>query len=199
MMDFKRSVDPTLLAEFAKDAIYPVTFVFIDWPSDPVRAHSGAGTLAWDGHNWAGVGEIGRIDVPQEVAGMPPTEASFVVLMPIDEALNAAITDGLRGREVQVWVGATTEPGGTTLAGTPMSVFSGFVVGNDNPDAFTMSEDGMTAIFQVRAQAGQPARAAASIVHSYEDQEALFPGDTFFRRVSEAGKWRTTPPQWPAL
>lgn len=44
-----RTVESALLAEISKSHFWPVFLVWIDWPGDPVRAHSGVGEITFGG------------------------------------------------------------------------------------------------------------------------------------------------------
>lgn len=200
---FKRAVDTTMLthitaAQRAGRPIYPVGLLFVDWPGDPAYAHSNKGNLTWGGQTWQGVGGIGGISIPGEAEGLVPEEAQFLMVAPLAQALDLAVNAGVRGRRVLAYLGVTTTPGGTTLIGEPLQVFAGYAVGSPDPDSFQYAPDGSSAVFTLRAKAGQPARSTASIVHTSEDQNKRYPGDTFFDRCGEGGNWRSVPPQWPA-
>ncbi|MEL7299378.1 MAG: hypothetical protein AAFM92_03250 [Pseudomonadota bacterium] len=192
-MDLKRLIDPTLLTALAGEEIYPIALVFIDWPTGPVRAHTNTGTVAFEGEDFAGVGELGRIEIPDEATSLVPESAVIALASETTGLLTYADEDQARGSEVRMWVGLTTTPGGTTLKGVPEEVFTGSVVGS----SFQLSEGRRIASLSIEVKAGQPARAGAQVVHSDEDQQALFPGDTFFQRIANAEKWNTTPDRWP--
>lgn len=193
-MDLIRNIDSTLYAELQKQVIYPILLVYIDWPSGVVRAHSGTGALTYDGETWIGVGELGGITIPDEAGGVVPSSAVLEIASTVDGLLAHVDEVDARGKQVDIYLGATTTPGGVTLVGVPHRFFTGSVSKSD----FDLADDRRIATLTVQVKSGQPARASAQIVHSDEDQQVTVPGDTIFRRVAHAEKWRTNPPQWPA-
>lgn len=192
-MDLKRDIDVALLAALSAEEIYPVALVFIDWPTGPVRAHTNPGMITFGSEEYAGVGELGSIRIPDEATSIVPESAVIVIASETTGLLTYADEEQARGREVGIWLGLTTEPGGTTLIGAPERVFTGSVVGS----SFELSQNRRVATLSIDVKAGQPARSGAQVVHSNEDQQALFPGDTFFERVAHAEKWNTNPDSWP--
>ncbi|MGC1497284.1 MAG: hypothetical protein WA790_15855 [Sulfitobacter sp.] len=192
-MELKRDISPELYAAYQQRVIYPTMLVDIDWPTGPVRAHTGTGLIEYDGKQWAGVGALADISLPGEVGGAASQGASIEFAAALVDLLEYADEADARGKDVDIYTGITTTPGGTEIVGV-MRALTGSVSKTD----FTLNEDKLTAQATVSIKSGQPARAAAQITHTNEDQQALHPGDTIFRRVEHAEKWRTNPPQWPA-
>ena len=163
-MGLIREVDPDLLAALA-GPFHPVTLVFVDWPGDPVRVHSGSGTLEWDGHDWTGLQGInaGQVTLPDEAASLAMVEGSAVVggnPDRIDEIL--ADAEAARGAAVQVWFGAVTERAGVTLVGAPFAAFTGTVGAVSDADTPTGEHDMARSItLQLVSGPSQRARAAA--------------------------------------
>ncbi|MEM1361946.1 MAG: hypothetical protein AAGF94_09560 [Pseudomonadota bacterium] len=83
MISFDRIVDAGLLAELSKPVFYPAALVYVDWPSDPVRAHSGIGTISLAGQDWFGVGDLAGIQAPVEIIGLPPEKFEITLAKPI--------------------------------------------------------------------------------------------------------------------
>lgn len=193
-MDLVRDIDPLLLAEYQKPIFYPVALVYLDAPDNKLFLHSGVGSLSFDGETWLGLGQIGSIDIPIETAGAVPEEAVLSIVGPVENLLAEADDARIRGRQVDIYAGCTTTPGGSILIGEPLRVFTGSMGKSD----FKLDASRKGARFSVRIKSGQPARSGAQIAHSDEDQQSKFPGDTMFRRVSNAAKWAASPPQWPA-
>jgi len=193
-MELKRAVDTTLKTALADGFINPIVFVYIDWPDNPVRVHSNVGVITWAGQTWAGAGELGNLTIPEEGEGIVPQGARLTIIGDTATALDEGARQDVRNKVVQIWVGVTTTPGGRDLIGEPMNAFAGVVDASTYEDL----DRGVSAMFGVDVSTGVPARNAAQIVHSDEDQQARFFSDTLFRRVSHAAKWRTRPPTWPA-
>lgn len=193
-MDLVRYIDPLLLAEYQKPIFYPVALVYLDAPDGELFLHSGVGSLPYDGKTWLGLGGIGGIDIPPESSGAVPDAAVLTIAGPVDELLVLANDQETRGRQVDIYSGCTTTAGGTTIIGAPLRVFTGSMGRSD----FSLDISRSFATFSVKVKSGQPARSGAQIAHSDEEHQSKNPGDTMFRRTSNAAKWAKTPQQWPA-
>jgi len=172
-----RTVAPAMRAALESGFFYPVIMVFLDWPDGAVRAHSGAGTISYDGHDWLGVGEFGAISLPEEAEGLAASSASFR-LLGVPDDIFARLSDPIRNRDVQVLFGCVTARAGTVLLADPVDIFSGYM------DAMQYRATGQGGVTQhgveLTAATGPSARARASVTHSHEDQVAAYPSDTLF-------------------
>jgi hypothetical protein len=193
-MELVRDIDPALLAEYQKPIFYPVAMVYLDAPDGDLFLHSGVGELSYDGETWLGLGGIGAISIPAEDSGAVPEEAVLTIVGPADDLLSLAADQSTRGRQVDIYSGCTTAPGGAILIGAPLRVFTGSMGKGD----FNLGASRRSATFSVMVKSGQPARSGAQIAHSDEEHQSKYPGDTMFRRSSNAAKWANSPPQWPA-
>lgn len=192
-MELSRDIDPILLAEFAKrEGFNPIGIIRSEWPSGEVRVHSGNGDLQWQGETWQGVAKIASLEIEPEREGLAPAEAAMSLLGPVEDLL-AEMDPAARGGLVQMWIGATTRPGGTDLIGTPFPAFTGRIVSNE----VTLPGEKAGAL-EVKVKGGPGAREAGAAYHSDEDQKARAPGDTIFERLGWAATWRDNPPLFPA-
>ena len=187
-MGLTRDIDTDLLDEISAGAFHPVTLIFVDWPGDPLRVHSGAGTLTWDGHDWTGLHEMnaGTVMLPDEAASLAMVEGSATAGGDpdrIDEILGNAET--ARGEAVQVWCGATTERAATTLVGEPFSAFTGKIGAVSDEDSADGETD-MMRLVSIQLVSGPSQRSRAATHHSYDDQRRLDVTDTAGRWVSGA-------------
>lgn len=192
-MELIREIDADLLeAISSKDGFYPIVLVRSVWPDGTVHAHSGNGSLSWDGETWIGLQPIANVEIGAESGGFVPSEAVLSVNGPLATVLDY-MDPAARGGEVVVWFGATTEPGGTTLIGEPCEIFSGTL--DNNSMKFT-PETGVAEL-SVGVATGPGARSKAVISHSDEDQQAKHLGDTFFQRCTATDLWLALPLQFP--
>lgn len=182
-MDLIRGVDPLMQAAMA-GAFYPVCLAYLDWPDAPVRAHSGVDTIAWDGHDWIGVGTLGNIDIPPEAAGVAAVEA-MLSLAGLSADIESYADDAIRNRTVELYFGALAarpgDPGGDQLKGNPVSLFMGTMDGLSI--IASRGDKGVTNEAQVSVATGPSARSAATIYHTDEDQKSRYPLDTAGRLV----------------
>lgn len=178
-MGLTRDIHPDTLAAL-QGVFYPVLMIYLDWPDGAVRAHSGVGTIEWDGDAWLGVGEFGGIEIPAEAPGLAATQASLTLVGAPDD-LFALLSAPIRNRHGEVLFAVTTEPGGNVLIGEPVSLFAGYM---DAMRYRSRADDEITtSMVQVDLGSGPGARSMASVVHSYEDQIAQYPGDTAGRHL----------------
>ena len=180
-----RGVDADMLAAIA-GTWHPVVLIWLDWPDDPVRVHSGAGNIAWGGQAWTGIGDYGQIGYPGEGANMAVERLTLAYVSPTDEMLDRT-EDQVRNIDGAIYVGAVTERAGRTLIGEPTEIFAGYM------DALRYrleADDGgsVTDRIELTLASGPSARAVASVFHSYNDQIAKYPGDTAGRHLIEIEK-----------
>ena len=78
-MELRRGLDEAQIAARAQNPLYPCTFVFVDWPDQPVHVFSGTGTINWNGHTWNGVttrdGTVADMVIPETGDQIAPREA----------------------------------------------------------------------------------------------------------------------------
>ena len=183
-MALERDIDPATLAAISNPGgFFPIVLFFVDWPSDPVYAHTNLGTVSWDSQTWAGVGNVGNVSLPGDTYGMAAQEASLALLGLGDE-LDAYLDVDARDRAARVYFGAVTERDGNTLIGEPFEVFSGTI--NGLHDLTEPSGDQQTRGVQVPLSSGPSQRATAGVYHSYRDQISRYPGDTAGRLLINA-------------
>jgi len=192
-MALTRGASAALLSALAGH-FHPVLLTEADWPGEMVRVHTGAGSISWDGKTWLGAGKLVDFAGPAEDGGLATADASIRVAATL-EAMLAERGKVIRNRPVTVWFGATTEPAGTVLVGTPVPIFHGYFDSRE----FTTSRDGenLRHDMTLGLGIGPAARSAASITHGPEDQKRAYPGDTAGRHVIHAIKRQANPPLWP--
>lgn len=179
-MGLTRDIDPALLAAMSSPVWHPIMLVDLDWPAGRLRMHSGLGWIEHDGAQWAGVGRFGQVSAPGEGAGLAASPVVLTLFGLPDDVLEMA-SSPIRDRDGDIWIGATTTAGGADLIGTPYRIITGYM------DAlrYTLRRDGgaLEHGLQVDVGVGPSARAAATVLHSAEDQAAKYPGDTAGRHL----------------
>lgn len=181
-MDLNRGIDTATLAALAGH-FHPVLAVYIDWPGDPVYAHTGVGTLSWNGHDYLGVGALGKIELPGDGFGPVPRSAT-ITMTGLPPEIFDRLDDDVREVEGIVYFGATTEAGGNVLVGDLTVLFEGAVDGNKyvGKRSLDVIEHGL----ELKLGGGPAMRSTARITHSYEGQIADYPGDTAGRHLQRA-------------
>ena len=181
-MDLIRDIHPDTLAAISARAFHPAVLLFVDWPGDPVRVHSGVGTMNWGGHAWAGVGGLTqRLSLPEENVGQAMVEGS-IVLGGTPEMIAAVLADSgvARGRAVQAWFAAVTERAGTTIIGAPIEAWRG-TMGTARWQKDFDGEFKSIDVIRIELIAGRSQRSGGRALHSFADQQQVDPTDTFGR------------------
>lgn len=192
-MGLTRGIDGALLAVLSGH-FHPVTIAELVLPSDTIRAHSGFGTMTWDGHSWVGLDRLARFSIPSEGVGIATSSASLEIAMSLD-ALLTLNASAYRNSPLTMWSGATTSPGGTTLIGEPFIGFVGYV---DRWSRSFVAGDAPTHFATGGLEPGPGARTSQPMVHSAESQQAAYASDTAGRHFVNAVKRATNPPLFPA-
>ena len=189
-----RGIDPALIAEISRPTFFPVLLLKLNWPSAPVLAHSSTGQIEFGGDVYNGVGEFGQIIVPAETANGASRRMSLILTGLPQEALDEINRPGLRGREGSVFFGALSETSGNILIGRPHEIYSGTI----DVVSYDVSYDGENydSAIQVDLVSGPPLRREASLFHTQEDHNLLFPNDTAGRHV-QAAETDATNRRWP--
>lgn len=176
-----RTVDSTLLSEISKPFFFPVFLVWLDWPSDPVFAHSGVGEISFDSETWTGVAHLASVNLPQESGGIAAQTAVFSLTeMPSDIA--TLVASAPRDMDCGVWFGAVSERAGSTLVGTPCEIFRG--VSDELREIIQMADGDVMRGADLMARTGPSKRATASVYHTNEQQQIDHPGDTLLRHAA---------------
>lgn len=182
-MVMSRGADPAMIAALAAGGYHAAVLVHVDWPGDPLRVHSGIGTLTWDSHDWTGIGVHGmggRLTLPGEAPGIASAEGQ-AVLGGLPDDIDAILSADPRGCGVMVWFGLTTERAGSVLLAPPVLGWAGYIDGMDDAeDGSGRAEVVRRVILPLVSRGSQ--RLSPSAYHTDEDQQAEFPGDT-------AGRW----------
>jgi len=181
----KRTIHADTLAAMAAP-FHSVVLAYVDWPTGAVRLHSGAGDLSFDGQTWTGAAGLeAAISLPGEGQGIAMIEGSLVVTGD-DTQIDAvyAQAEAAAGRAVQVYFGAVTEQGGTTLIGDPFEVFTGRV--GEPSDEVVWQGETQARPLTISVETGPTQRARGAAVHTDADQKRRDATDTGFRWTRSA-------------
>lgn len=199
-MALMRGCSPDLLSALSGH-FHPAVLIEAEWHDGVHRVHSGRGEMTWDGETWLGVGiavsaGANLVDFagPAEAEGMTAEGGMLRVAATLETVLSEK-GKLIRNRPVHVWFGVTTEAAGDTLETDPVLLFTGYFDERRFPLA-RQGED-FSHDLTLGLGLGPAPRAQASVVHSAEDQERAYPGDTAGRHLINAEKHRVNPPVWP--
>ncbi len=142
----------------------------IDHPSEFVRVWSHTGTLDYDGHEWQGLGILGRVSgvtqstslaikqVTLQMSGVPPTSTTF-------------LSSRVRNRRAQVWLAALD---GRKVIADPYLVIDALL----DYQKIKVEDNGLATI-QLTGNVGfWTIERAANRAWTHEEQQAAYPGDT---------------------
>ena len=188
-----RYLDPQTLVAFSAPFFFPVVMVCVDWPGGAVRAHSGAGAMAWGGDIWHGVGRFGEVVLPEEAGGLASMPAR-VRLVGLPDDLDMYLDLPLRGRRSWIGFGAVTERAGNVLRGAPVEAWAGYV--DALRDVLESEGAVVSRGVEITLASGPSQRAHAEVAHTFEDQIRHYPGDTAGRWVINA-EARAQTRTWP--
>lgn len=186
-MAVRRGLTQATIDAISAPYFYITWLVFIDWPSGPIRAHSGTGTISFDGSAWLGVGNFGSITIPEETSGLSSFPAEFSIVG-LPDSIQDYLDEDIRNRAVEVFGAIVSEAGGNNVVGTPFEIWSGYM------DAMAFSakmenQDGTPTLsygLRLEARGGPTIRSSTEVYHTAEDQESKYPGDTAGRLVINA-------------
>ena len=181
-MTLERGIPAMMLAELVKPTFFPVALIYLDWPGGALRFHTNAGSISWDGETWLGVGDLLAMQIPEESFGIVAAQASLRLAGTLENVL-ADAQAVIKNRTAKIYSGVTTTRGGTTVAGA-VPLFEGVMDGSQA--IIEMNGDNRNIALEVVLTSGPQARSFASILHSQEDQERAYPGDTAGRHCQFA-------------
>lgn len=153
-----------------------VAFVFIDWPSGPVRAWTGIGPIVGPGgYTYLGVGDFGEINLDSESANVE-TSACTLTLRGIPSGMLSYLYENYQRRAVTIWIGCLSA--GALIADT-VERFSGELdigVINDGPETSSIT-------LRCESEAADLKRPRERR-YTHEDQQIDYPGDLGFEFVN---------------
>lgn len=181
----QRSLTPQFEFYMRQPVIYPVFMVSLDWTSGPVYLNSSQADVTWNGNTFTGVGGFGNIG--GGAGGLTLAEQRVTMSLVFPELQGVTeLAAPIRGRDVAIYLGlllpSDFHRGVLTVVPDPVTVFLGRM--DSGRIIKTKGDNGdVTNAFELEAVSGAPARDAANIYHSYEDQLSAYPGDTAGRHL----------------
>lgn len=171
-----RDISATNLTEINSDHLHEVVLVKMAFDT-PAYAHSGIGTISYDGNDYLGVGDFGSISNVSESEDLRPNSATLT-LSGVDAALiTESLDSGNYGDVVTLYIGYRQDDG--TLVDDPWVFasakleFMSVQQGDENSVSITIQSD-LAVLDQSDGSR-----------FSDEDQERRFTGDRGFAFVSE--------------
>jgi hypothetical protein len=184
---YRLGIHPDTLDAMGR-SFWPLVLVDIDWPDDPVRVHSGQGTLTWNDTNFTGINWAGGMRLPGDGLGVQIGRGSLTLGGSAEDL--AGFLDSApeaQGRSVRVHFGVVTDRAGTELVGQPFPAWQGFMAEASESEEWT----GSVARFEIAValEVGPPPRASATTMHNEAERRLADPEpvaafkDTGFRHL----------------
>lgn len=161
----------------------PMAFVQIDWTSGTQRWCTAGADIAWNGFTWSALGSLVDIAAVEESEDLRSIALDFTISGVTDSMRSLALSEKIRGRPVTVWF-ATINPATGALTDAPMAEFVGecdVLIGSEQREEGRIVS---TLTLRVEDEAAV-LMGAESRRYSDEDQQGEYPGDQFFRFVSD--------------
>lgn len=139
--------------------------------------------IDWNGHTWGGLGALASISGIEEKTSLEAVSATVGLSGVPLSWRSLALQEPIRGRRANVWVGLFDE--NEQLIGNPTLEYSGLL---DAPQIATSAPDEngeRTAEISIRVGGilADFARRGRGRRHTDADQQAMYPGDTFYSRA----------------
>lgn len=173
-----RTLPGALATEIAQAQLAPAILAELDFTSGFVRAWNGIGTLAWNGKEWLGTGELMAISQIEETREIEAVGVSLTLSGIPPAMVSAAYNEFSQGRAAKVWLGALNLQSGL-LVSDPVSIFQGRM------DTISDSDDGAEAVITVTAESNlADLKRMRTRFLTDQDQQRIFPGDRSLRYLS---------------
>jgi len=141
--------------------------------STPVYLWTGFGTVTIDGNSYIGAGDLLQFESVAESSELGAEGVRVVFTGANSDLLTAALTEDYQQRDAYIYFGLTTAPDDEQL------LFSGYMDTLKLDDSAELATITLTIENRLRdLQRARPRR------YTNEDQQAAYPGDTFFGHVA---------------
>lgn len=173
-----RDLSAPFLAAIASDSVIPALLVYLDFAADPLRAWSGLGTIAWEGHDWTGLGNLGEIGGIEEYSEIRAGTVELKLLKVPGTALADAASLVYKRRAAEIHLALLDADSPAPAILHACLLFRGTM------DTLELDRQPRASTFTLTL-ANELARLRDSwgLLYTDSDQQRLFPGDTSLRFV----------------
>lgn len=178
-----RAMTTEFQAALAAGVVAPVYFVAITYVSGTKYVWTGYNTIAWNGHDWEGQGDLMGVSSITQTGDLN-AEGITISFSGIDAGnVSSAMSDVAALLPVTVWFGLRNVTTGSIIV-DPVQCFSGFV------DVPTLQDDGEGPMISITAENDLIILSQASERrYTNDDQQIDYPTDTGFQYVSWVQLW----------
>lgn len=171
--------------EAAKSSIIAVVLADLDFASGVVRIHDGAGTLAFGGNNYLGVGQFGGVDVIDENIDIVARGVKLTLSGVDTVFVTPTMTEVYQNRPVVLYLGFVNQSTGA-LVDTPETIWEGRM------NQMTINLDKNQANIELTCE-HRLRREPRVARYTNQDQQVVYSGDRFFDLTHAiqgfVGKW----------
>jgi hypothetical protein len=173
-----RAVDSALMAALAAKTV-GLAFLFEGFfAQNTVRFWTGVGNLNWNGHDWAGAGELIQLGPAQESGEMKAVGVSISLSGIAPDLLGLVFLELRQGQRVNVYIAALDTQSGAVV-GVPCVYFSGRV------DVAQIDDGGDTATITLQVENRfVDFEKQRSLYYTPGTQALFYPNDTGFAQVA---------------
>lgn len=180
-----RFISNTNATEAAKSSIIAVVLADLDFASGVVRVHDGAGTLAFGGNSYLGVGQFGGVDIIDENIDIVARGIKLNLSGMDSVFVTPTMTEVYQNRPVTLYLGFINQSTGV-LIDTPETIWEGRM------NQMTISLDKGQANIELTCE-HRLRREPRVARYTNQDQQVVYTGDRFFDLTHAiqgfVGKW----------
>ena len=172
-----RDMTAGVQAELPKGAVQPVFLVELEFDSGTTRVWNGYGVLSWNGHDWLGTGELGRIGDISETSDLRAETITLELSGIPATTIAVALGEPHQGRPARIYLGFVDDS--AQVLPDPILLHEGRI------DSMPVEDDGETATIRVVVESR-----LAMLERSRErritdqDQRRDFPNDRAYEFVA---------------
>ena len=172
-----RSLGTENTTQVQAETVRPLIFAELAFAGGTVRAHTGIGTITWDGNTWSGVGDFAGVSDIEEGVDVAARGLTISLNGIPSDLLPEALAANYRGRSAKVFLGFADDAG--ALVGTPYQVFGGRM------DVLGLEDAGSTCSLSVQCENRLvDFRRSRVSRYTHEEQQARHPNDDGLRYIA---------------
>jgi hypothetical protein len=172
-----RDMTPTMQAAVAAEVLRPVTLVKISLDSGIIAVHSALGDIAWNGHTYLGVGNMGNLSEIHEGNSIAPYGIRATLSGIPAAMISTVLGEHYQGRPAEVYLALLDEA--YELLVDPTLAFRGRC---DFADIQLGEQAAIQLTIKSRLADWQRPRIRR---FNHEDQQAVYPGDLGLEYVAK--------------
>jgi hypothetical protein len=157
--------------------VQPIIFVSAQFATGWIYVWSGIGTIAWNGHTWQGLGQLGKV-TPMAETTQGQARGVTLELSGVPSALLGDVLNEVEPQYPAVIYLGYMDSGGNVIA-TPETRFAGRI------DLCRINEGGDTSTIQINVESKLiDLNRARERHYTHQDQQITYPGDNGFMYVN---------------